>query len=296
MKKENIMNNKTIIIVGLCISYLIPSSNIDAKVMEVGISEKEASLTETTKQKDLGKSTIAESMNSKNTKFKFTESKLSDTKTANMRKKLSRLSTDERPSDSKIKIASSNYKSVMKNSDVLSEIQSLDMHRSKLSTQQISEILAKCNPEKLEILNLDDNNLTTIPQEVFTFSKLKWLKLARNKLNELPDDIGNLTQLTILKLDHNQLQDLPSTVENLTNILQLYLEYNKIKTVPTVIPSLSSLKVLHLEGNLLQTLPENMGDLTSLRSIFLMKNKIMKDDQQKLKKLFNEDQEVRVFF
>lgn len=282
------MNSKELAIASLCVLALF--SDTYAKVRGANTVGRRVSLTNPTERHPLKESTASEDA----------ESALLARKSAAMSKRLSRLSTDERASDRKIKIASSNYESVMKNSDVLNEIQSLDMHRSNLSAEQISEILAKCNPEKLKILNLDDNNLETIPREVFAFSKLRWLKLARNRLTQIPGEIGNLTQLTILKLDHNRIQDLPDTLKNLNGILQLYLEYNKIKKFPTIIASLKSLKVLHLEGNVLKNilkeLPKDIGEkLVDLRSIFLMKNKILTDDQKKLRKLFDADK-VRVFF
>jgi hypothetical protein len=77
-------------------------------------------------------------------------------------------------------------------------------------------------------LNLDDNNLTSIPPEIGTLKNLQALYLGRNDLTALPPEIENLSNLTLLSLFENKLTVLPQEICNLANLKTLGLTGNPI--------------------------------------------------------------------
>jgi hypothetical protein len=73
-------------------------------------------------------------------------------------------------------------------------------------------------------LNLNDNQLTSLPSEVGNLSSLRRLFLTDNRLTSLPPEIGRLSSLEALDLASNQLVSLPSSFFN-ANFRCLYWGY-----------------------------------------------------------------------
>lgn len=63
-----------------------------------------------------------------------------------------------------------------------------------------------CKP--VTILNLGDNQLTSIPCEIGQLDNLKTLILSRNELSGIPPEIDNLGKLKVLYLFNNQFSDI----------------------------------------------------------------------------------------
>ena len=80
-------------------------------------------------------------------------------------------------------------------------------------------------------------------------SNLKELDLEDNQLTSLPDWIGNLTNLEELNLNYNNLTSLPYSIGNLKNLERLYLHDNKLTSLPESIANLKNLRYLDLEYN-----------------------------------------------
>src|SRR5687767_13800099 len=51
------------------------------------------------------------------------------------------------------------------------------------------------NPDHVEVLILRNQELTSLPDNIQEFKKLRTLNIANNKLGKLPESIGNLSQL-----------------------------------------------------------------------------------------------------
>jgi internalin A len=122
------------------------------------------------------------------------------------------------------------------------------------------------------ISSRDENQLTTLPKELWQLEKLEQLGLRYNKLKILPKAIAQLKNLTLLDLSCNQLNALPDSIGDLSNLTFLNLDGNKISTLPNSIGDLSNLTVLDLSRNLLETLPDSIGNLGNLTSIHLSRN------------------------
>jgi len=105
----------------------------------------------------------------------------------------------------------------------------------EISKDMITELVytsgdMTCFPEelceslpKLTALQLDDNQLTHLPNAIEKLINLQLLSLGNNQLTNLPDVIGKLVNLKILSLNNNQLIKLPDAIGKLP-IYQTLLE------------------------------------------------------------------------
>ncbi|MDM8522972.1 AAA family ATPase [Desulfococcaceae bacterium HSG8] len=141
--------------------------------------------------------------------------------------------------------------------------------------------------QNTNILNLDNNQLTSLPSEIGNFINLQQLFVQNNKLTSLPSEIGNLKNLQILNLSGNQLASLPSAIGNLINLRQLMLLNNKLTSLPPEIAKLKNLEILYLTNNEFKEFPKEICQLEILSQLYFNSNcleKIAKEIEQ-LKKL-----------
>jgi internalin A len=79
----------------------------------------------------------------------------------------------------------------------------------------------ECVQNRNEVLNLEDLNLTQLPEDVASLTWLTQLWLSRNYISEIPEFIGQLKKLKTLILQGNPLRQLPSTLSLLTDLRTL---------------------------------------------------------------------------
>ena len=127
---------------------------------------------------------------------------------------------------------------------------------------------------RLAILNLNYNQLTSIPESIADLSSLEYLYLEWNQLSSIPESIGDLSNLTELYLSHNQLTSLPESIGDLSNLEYLSLNYNQLTSIPENVGDLSNLTELYLSHNQLTSIPETIGDLSSLLYLYLHYNQL----------------------
>jgi len=123
-------------------------------------------------------------------------------------------------------------------------------------------------------LNLDFNDLQSLPDTIGKLQRLTALYLNRNQLQSLPATIGNLQTLTRLYLNFNQLQSLPNTIGNLQNLKEFSLNFNQLRSLPATIGNLQNLTRLSLYSNQLQSLPDTIGNLQTLNWLSLDSNQL----------------------
>jgi Leucine-rich repeat (LRR) protein len=85
------------------------------------------------------------------------------------------------------------------------------------------------NLVKLEVLDLSDNNITTLPKSIGRLSKLKNLDLSGNNLESLPESIAGLKSLDKLNLYMNNLNTLPRGIFNLDATIMLWSNFRDRK-------------------------------------------------------------------
>jgi len=121
-------------------------------------------------------------------------------------------------------------------------------------------------------LELNDTNITLLPQEIKLFTNLINLDLETNQLTKLPLEIGLLTNLEELDLNNNQLLNLPQELGNLKKLIQLHLNNNELTELPLEIGQLSNLEQLELDDNLISKLPQELSNLNKLGFLGLKYN------------------------
>ncbi|BBI17919.1 leucine-rich repeat domain-containing protein [Neochlamydia sp. S13] len=108
-------------------------------------------------------------------------------------------------------------------------------------------------------LNLSKAGLTYLPPEICQLSQLQTLDLNDNQLTALPEEIGQLSQqLQTLYLNQNQLTSLPVEIGQLSELQWLYLNQNQLTSLPAEIGQLSQLTKLELAENPLKDIPEKI--------------------------------------
>ncbi|CDO94944.1 unnamed protein product [Kluyveromyces dobzhanskii CBS 2104] len=95
---------------------------------------------------------------------------------------------------------------------VLSNLTSLSLNKAKLSSLPTDFLKSL---QKLEKLELNDNNLTSLPSQIKYSKKLIHFSAANNKLDSIPTEIGNLSNLRSLDLHCNNISELPVSIEKL---------------------------------------------------------------------------------
>ncbi|XP_051203907.2 uncharacterized protein [Lolium perenne] len=126
----------------------------------------------------------------------------------------------------------------------------------------VAELLDRLPSDKLEMLSLDNNNLTgSLPSRLLQFSSLTWVMLRNNKLSgEIPVGIRELIKLRGLWLSSNNLY---GTITEQHFPIGGQLEVLDISSnqlvgpIPTFPPSLTSLDLSR--NNLSGTLPSVIG-------------------------------------
>ena len=126
----------------------------------------------------------------------------------------------------------------------------------------------------IQILNLHNNSLKSIPKEIGNLTNLKILDLSENKITELPSSISNLKKLVNLNLSGNEITKLPSFIGELKNLMTIDLGYNNLTKLPPQIGKLENLMTLTLDNNKLESLPPQIGKLETLRTLTLDNNKL----------------------
>lgn len=126
-------------------------------------------------------------------------------------------------------------------------------------------------------LNLAYLSLLVLPPEIGDLRSLSYLNLDGNQLSTLPSTIEHLSALASLSIRYNkQPFALPSAIGELRGLGYLYLNGSQVGTLPPEIGCLVSLKRLFLYSNHLTTLPPELGRLVSLIHLSMPDNRLLK--------------------
>ncbi|XP_019766532.2 E3 ubiquitin-protein ligase LRSAM1 isoform X4 [Dendroctonus ponderosae] len=105
----------------------------------------------------------------------------------------------------------------------------------------------------LIILDISNNDISTLPSEISALKSLEELYANSNKLNGLPDSICSLENLKSLSLSENKLRNLPEEMGKLAKLQKLYLTGNpNLRHLPKTICKARRLVLIELTtGNFL---------------------------------------------
>ncbi len=109
----------------------------------------------------------------------------------------------------------------------------------------------------LNSLGMTKCGLTEFPKKACDIQSLEVLDLDYNELESIPDDILKLKNLEILRMLSNKLKELNPHLADLPSIIKMYLSDNRIKKVPKEFLKLlqTPFKTLDLLGNPVEYIP-----------------------------------------
>ena len=127
--------------------------------------------------------------------------------------------------------------------------------------------------DSLEVLDLSDNQLTTLPADFSRLHKLKIFFASNNPFDHLPEVLGLCPNLEMIGFKANQIS---TVAENALpkKTRWLILTDNKLKTLPNSMGALHHLQKIMLAGNQLQTLPNSMAQCSNLQLVRLAANQL----------------------
>ena len=141
--------------------------------------------------------------------------------------------------------------------------------------QGLSEFPAKLFElaDTLEVLDLTDNQLSSLPDNFADLHQLKILFLSNNQFTHLPDVLGQCPNLEMIGFKANQIKQVSeASIPKQTR--WLILTDNQIEQLPDSIGQCYRLEKLALAGNRLTSLPESMANCHQLALIRLSANQL----------------------
>jgi hypothetical protein len=127
--------------------------------------------------------------------------------------------------------------------------------------------------DTLEILDLSNNSLKTLPDEIKQLKKLKIIFASNNHFETLPKILGQCESLEMVGFKANKIKYVPA--ESLPMKLRwLILTDNQITRLPDTLGERPRLQKLALAGNRLTQLPTNLAQLTNLELVRISANQL----------------------
>ncbi|MDW5290903.1 leucine-rich repeat-containing protein kinase family protein [Formosa sp. PL04] len=127
--------------------------------------------------------------------------------------------------------------------------------------------------DTLEVLDLSDNQLSTLPDSISKLKKLRIIFFARNKFTEFPVILAKCPALDMIGFKSNQIHTVAE--DAFPPLLRwLILTDNKIEKLPKSIGDCHLLQKCALAGNRLESLPEEMTNCKNLELLRISANKL----------------------
>jgi Leucine-rich repeat (LRR) protein len=139
--------------------------------------------------------------------------------------------------------------------------------------EHILEKIRQAKEEHLRWLDLNGEQLSSIPPEIFELEHLEGLNLIDNEITSVPERISQLQNLTVLFLSSNKLTTISESISKLHNLTSLDLSKNELTIIPESISQLQNLISLDLSRNKLFTIPESISQLQNLTQLILWDNR-----------------------
>ncbi|WP_295615203.1 leucine-rich repeat-containing protein kinase family protein [Chamaesiphon sp. GL140_3_metabinner_50] len=127
--------------------------------------------------------------------------------------------------------------------------------------------------DSLEILNLSDNRLQSLPTDLGRLHKLKIIFLSNNDFEEVPEVLADCSNLSMVGFKSNKIRVLSENILPL-EVRWLILTDNQLERLPKSIGRLLSLQKLMLAGNQLRSLPDEMAACQNLELVRLAANRL----------------------
>lgn len=126
--------------------------------------------------------------------------------------------------------------------------------------------------------NEQSSNMNMIRNVCLTLEHLQHFDISQNDLTEIPDEIYSLDHLESINCSHNQLTDLSEQFDELKFLKDFDLSFNQFRSIPKVIYLLKHLIRLNFEHNFLKQIDTNLSNLKYLKTLVLDHNRIQSLD------------------
>lgn len=148
--------------------------------------------------------------------------------------------------------------------------------------------LALKTPEKVEFLNLSNQNLKTLPKELKSLPALEILWLQKNPVLDLASSCEVLISIPLLRaivISENNVTDIPECLQNIHTLRVLDVSENpnlNVSRLIQIIENMPELEVLSMTSCNLTTLPPEIVKIKHLKKIYLMDNPLSAETQNAL--------------
>ncbi|KAL5120723.1 hypothetical protein ACEQ8H_001472 [Pleosporales sp. CAS-2024a] len=156
----------------------------------------------------------------------------------------------------------------------LTQLSRLHLSRNKLCTDVFHVISSIAS---LRELKLAENELHGhLPASVINLSCLEVLELQGNALTSLPNDMGKLASLRTLNVASNQLTNIPMELFEKTALVELVANSNRLEGTFFTVASAPHLQELNVSNNSLKTLCEGERmELPALTTLKISTNRLV---------------------
>ncbi|HHQ4645068.1 TPA: leucine-rich repeat-containing protein kinase family protein [Aeromonas veronii] len=127
--------------------------------------------------------------------------------------------------------------------------------------------------ETLEVLDLTGNQLSTLPDELAGFGKLRIICCSENRFTELPEVLGRCPALTMVGFKANRIATVSAKALP-AGLRWLILTDNAIEQLPDELGQCDALQKLMLAGNRLRELPASLANCRKLELLRIAANRI----------------------
>jgi len=136
--------------------------------------------------------------------------------------------------------------------------------------------------DSLEILDLSNNQLTSLPKEFAKLKKLKIIFASNNCFETLPEVLGQCDNLEMVGFKSNNINQVPRNSLP-TKLRWLILTDNRIEVLPNSLGERPRLQKLALAGNRLTSLPSTLSQLRNLELVRISANNLTECPDQLLR-------------
>ncbi|MBE1276531.1 leucine-rich repeat-containing protein kinase family protein [Enterovibrio baiacu] len=135
--------------------------------------------------------------------------------------------------------------------------------------------------DSLEILDLSNNQLSSLPDDIAQLHRLKIFFASNNRFDTMPEVLGNCPELEMIGFKANQIVHVPENALP-PKLRWLILTDNRIETLPDSLGLRPRMQKLALAGNRLTSLPQTMRHLENLELLRISANQLTECPNQLL--------------